>query len=98
MMATNVSSARPATLRGGTIGFSERGAAWRPPIAVTCPTNTAAGIFAAGFRCLPLRGRVVRAAAGSGSLGAAVTTCSVIDLDVTGVENEPPRIVLVHQG
>jgi hypothetical protein len=53
MIATSVSSARRATVRGGTIGFGERGGAGLPVTVAICPTSTDAGTFAVVLR--PLR-------------------------------------------
>src|SRR5688500_6477231 len=97
MMATSVRSVRLATVRGGTIGFGTRGGAGRPsaPLAI-CSTSAAAGCLAEGdFR--RRRRRRIACAAPRG-LACRPDSGSVIDLDVTAIQHQAARIVLIHQG
>ena len=96
MIATRVSSARRATVRGGTIGLALRGAEGRPAVWPIWPTRAVAGILAAAGRRRPLRTRVVRSGLAGGGPGG-FDTGSVIDFDVPGSQHQAAGVILVHQ-
>src|SRR3712207_6511767 len=97
MIATSARSVRRPPVRAGTIGLGSRGAGGRPssPAAIW-PTSAEAGLLpAADFR-FPRRGRGLRPLREFASR-LDPDAGSVINFDVTAIQDQPPRVVLVHQ-